>query len=115
MKRPSDGTQGIDLGFLDAATVTLPEHTRLDLFLVGCGGTGSFASRSVAQIARVLGDTGRSVRVTFVDPDTVESVNVPRQSFAECEIGLPKELRVEHSLNRVLDDAAPLDRLELGV
>lgn len=80
----------IDLSFLRAATVVLAEHSCVDLWLVGCGGTGSCVSRAVAQIARVLEEGGRKVRLTFVDPDTVEPKNVPRQMFAEAEIGLNK-------------------------
>jgi tRNA A37 threonylcarbamoyladenosine dehydratase len=46
--------------------------------------------RSVAQVARALMELGREMRVTFVDPETVEAKNVPRQNFCDAEIGLPK-------------------------
>lgn len=87
MKEPAPA---IDLSFLRAATLALAEHDRVDLWLVGCGGTGSSVSRAVAQVARVLEEEGRRVGITFVDPDLVEPKNVPRQMFAEAEIGMYK-------------------------
>ncbi|MBM3129475.1 MAG: thiamine biosynthesis protein ThiF [Chloroflexi bacterium] len=42
---------------------------------------------SIARLARVLAETGKQVAVTFVDPDVVEEVNVPRQNFCAAEVG----------------------------
>lgn len=74
----------------NARTVAFAPTALIDMVLVGCGGTGSYLARSLVQIALVLGERGQDVRLTFVDPDTVESRNVPRQSFAPAEIGQPK-------------------------
>lgn len=74
----------------DARTVVFPPTAQVDMILVGCGGTGSNLARSLVQIALVLRERGQDVGLTFVDPDTVEKGNVPRQMFAPAEIGQPK-------------------------
>lgn len=54
------------------------------IFLVGCGGTGSYAALHLAQLAHVA---GMEIRLIFIDPDRVEARNVARQNFAPCEVG----------------------------
>lgn len=83
-------TQTLDISHLEARTVALARPDPLNLTLVGVGGTGSYLADAVARIAVVLRRQGRTVRVTFVDPDTVEEANVPRQRFSFAEIGAPK-------------------------
>jgi PRTRC genetic system ThiF family protein len=80
----------IDLSFAKAATLLPPAYDRLRLFLVGCGGTGSWLAPSVARIARVLQDKNRPVEVFFIDHDTVEQKNIPRQNFCQAELGANK-------------------------
>lgn len=80
----------LDLEFAHASPVIVAAHSVLRLVLVGCGGTGSHMAHTVAQLARVLSDSGRSVEVLFVDPDHVEQKNVPRQNFCPAELGLNK-------------------------
>lgn len=74
----------------EARTVLVRQSDAIEIVLVGCGGTGSNLARSLAQIALVCRERGQDVRLTFVDPDTVERGNVPRQMFAPAEIGMPK-------------------------
>lgn len=59
------------------------------IFLVGCGGTGSFAALHLARLAYSVGDRFR-LRLVFVDPDYVEAKNLGRQNFCEAELGKAK-------------------------
>lgn len=84
---PASQPPGLDLSYLQAAPVLLRRTRRLRFVLAGCGGSGSWLAPSIARLARVLREAGRDVTVTFIDPDTVEAANVPRQNFCEAEIG----------------------------
>lgn len=62
--------------------------TRVNVALVGCGGTGSFLALHLARLAwhiREQHDT--HLEMAFVDPDRVEKKNVGRQNFVPAEIG----------------------------
>jgi PRTRC genetic system ThiF family protein len=81
----------LNLDTLDAATLRLIERDSLNLALVGCGGTGSWLAPTVVRVARLLTEKfNKTVRVVFVDPDTVEPRNCYRQNFAEFEVGRNK-------------------------
>jgi PRTRC genetic system ThiF family protein len=76
-----------------AVPVHLGDYQRIQLLLVGCGGTGSWLAPAVARLARVLRDERqREVSVTFMDPDVVEARNTVRQNFCAAEVGRPKAL-----------------------
>jgi hypothetical protein len=83
-------TGELDLSHLEAATVITTHHQKINLWLVGAGGTGSHLAHSVARLASVLQEMDRTVRVFIVDPDYVEEGNVPRSNFCRGEIGQPK-------------------------
>lgn len=80
-----------DLSHLNASPlkITLPDHHRaLKLYLVGCGGTGSWLAPHLVRLARFLRETRQmKVYLTFIDPDGVELKNVFRQNFGEAEVG----------------------------
>ena len=80
-----------DLSHLNAAPlkITLPEHHHaLKLYLVGCGGTGSWLAPHLVRLARFLRETRQlKVHIAFIDPDVVEMKNVFRQNFGEAEVG----------------------------
>lgn len=82
----------VNLDFAYARPVVTRNWTELEVILVGCGGTGSWLAPSLARLARVILDAGagKRVKLGFVDPDTVEAVNVPRQNFCAAEIGSNK-------------------------
>jgi len=86
-RRKMPSSPPLDLSFARAATIITPKHHEVRLILVGCGGTGSFLSGSLARLARVLIESGRKTSVAFVDPDRVEEKNLGRQNFAEAELG----------------------------
>jgi PRTRC genetic system ThiF family protein len=89
MRKRDSAAQQPDLSFVHAAPVMISVRGALQIFLVGCGGTGSWLAPSIARLARILVDSGTRTRVavTFVDPDVVEEANVPRQNFCAAEVG----------------------------
>jgi len=78
---------GIDLSFAQAAVVMPKEHTKLRIIQVGAGGTGSFAALAVARLIYELKELGKAAEFLIVDPDRVESGNIPRSNFCAAEIG----------------------------
>jgi len=83
-----------DLSHLNAAPlkIALPEqHHALKFYLVGTGGTGSWLAPHLVRLTRFLRETHQTrfaqVHLTFIDPDTVEMMNVYRQNFGETEVG----------------------------
>ncbi|MGG6262941.1 ThiF family adenylyltransferase [Leptolyngbya sp. AN03gr2] len=80
----------LNLDAVNALPVILPEYEEISLFLVGCGGTGSWLAPSVIRIARLLRELHQKVSVTFVDFDHVEPGNIPRQNFTDADLGLNK-------------------------
>jgi PRTRC genetic system ThiF family protein len=84
----------LDLSHLQAVPLklaSLGQHHTLRLYLVGCGGTGSWLAPHIVRLARFLREAkSTNVQVTFIDPDTVEAKNVFRQNFSSAEIGARK-------------------------
>jgi len=67
----------------------ISENTRWNIYLIGCGGTGSFIAHALAQLA--ASPRGEALqRVILVDPDLVEERNIGRQNFAPADVGYPK-------------------------
>lgn len=64
---------------------TLIPQGSVSLFLVGCGGTGSYLAQDIARIAYHLKGKAE-LKIIFIDPDIVEKKNVGRQNFVEAEI-----------------------------
>lgn len=77
----------IDTSFARAALVLPREHSKIKFYLVGAGGTGSFAAQSLARLCYELKEQGRAVELTIIDPDRVEAGNIPRSNFCRAEIG----------------------------
>lgn len=77
----------IDLNFSKAAVVLPKEYSKLRIILVGAGGTGSFAALAIARLVYELREQGRVVELSIIDPDRVESGNIPRSNFCAAEIG----------------------------
>lgn len=77
----------IDLSFVQAAVVMPKEHTKLRLIQVGAGGTGSFTALAIARLMYELKESGKAAELLIVDPDRVESGNIPRSNFCAAEIG----------------------------
>ena len=77
----------LDLSFANAARVLPKEFTKLKIYLIGAGGTGSFAAMNLARVAFELRRIGKQVEMTVIDSDIVESGNIPRSNFCAAEIG----------------------------
>ena len=80
----------LNYDLVNASKLILLQHSRIEFWVVGMGGTGSWLAASVVRLAFSLSNTGKEVQVTFVDNDVVEEANVLRQCFCYKEIGLPK-------------------------
>ena len=57
------------------------------LYLVGCGGTGSFLALHLARLAYQAARGLLQIRLTFIDHDRIEDTNIGRQNFCPAEIG----------------------------
>jgi PRTRC genetic system ThiF family protein len=77
----------LDLSFAKSARVLPKEFTKLKIYLIGAGGTGSFAAMNLARLLFELRRTGKGVEMTIIDPDIVENGNIPRSNFCAAEIG----------------------------
>jgi len=69
-----------------AVPFAIPDEP-LDIWLIGCGGTGSHIAQALARIAV---SSSRPLALTFYDGDTVEQKNVGRQLFAPGDVGMNK-------------------------
>lgn len=77
----------LDLSFARAARVLPKEFGKLKIYLIGAGGTGSFAAMNIARLAFEMRRVGKAVEMTVIDPDIVENGNIPRSNFCAAEIG----------------------------
>ena len=80
----------LSLPFAEAVPILLPAYEELHLVLIGCGGTGGWLAVNLPRIAYLQKQAGKKVSITFIDPDRVESKNIPRQNFIPSDLGLPK-------------------------
>lgn len=64
----------------------------LELYLVGCGGTGSAIATIIGRTIYHMKMLNLDIpeRIVFVDPDIVEEKNVGRQAFLPSQIGKAK-------------------------
>lgn len=79
----------------------IQDFDRVELSLVGCGGTGSHIASGLVALSDALAERDVILHVDFVDPDVVEQKNVGRQLFAKADIGKYKA----HVLAERLNDA----------
>lgn len=62
----------------------------IKIYVIGCGGTGSFLVPHLARIANWLALSGKTIDLTLVDFDSVEQHNLLRQNFCRAELGMNK-------------------------
>ena len=78
----------IDLSFSQAAVVMPVEYNTLRFIVVGAGGTGSFIVPALARLIYELKQQqNKSAEMVIVDPDVVETGNIPRSNFCFAEVG----------------------------
>lgn len=82
----------LDLSHLRAATILArqPERGMITIYLVGCGGTGSYMAQHLGRILAALTDRNQRARAFLIDHDHVEAKNVGRQLFCRAELGRNK-------------------------
>lgn len=78
-----------DLSILNAKPIYF-NYNSVRIYLVGCGGTGSFLVPHLCRIANFLYETGKHITITLVDFDNVEEKNLWRQNFCSAELGYNK-------------------------
>ncbi|MCP4992899.1 MAG: hypothetical protein GY934_03800, partial [Gammaproteobacteria bacterium] len=67
--------------------ILLGNPGRIAIFLIGCGGSGSFTAHILAQLSVWAKTVGLDLRLYFVDHDTIEEKNLVRQNFCRAEVG----------------------------
>ncbi|QTD94335.1 PRTRC system ThiF family protein [Burkholderia anthina] len=73
---------------------------RVNVLLIGCGGTGSQMLTGLARLNHALVELGHpGLHVTAFDADTVSAANVGRQMFSPTDIGQHKSVVLVHRLN----------------
>ncbi len=77
----------IDTSFARAAIVLPKQNERIKIYLVGAGGTGSYAAHHLARLVFELKESEKAVDLVIIDPDKVERGNIPRSNFCQAEIG----------------------------
>ena len=90
----------LDLSFLNAKLVLPVDYKSIEFWLVGAGGTGSFMAMNLARLAFELKMLGKSANVVIVDPDRVETDNIPRSNFCFAEVGMNKAETLAGRVNR---------------
>ncbi|WP_008318599.1 ThiF family adenylyltransferase [Leptolyngbya sp. PCC 6406] len=80
----------LNLDILNARPVVLPPAPQVELWLIGCGGTGSFLVQLLCRVVLMLQEQGRGAKLVLVDPDGVEAKNITRQCFCGAEVGSNK-------------------------
>lgn len=66
------------------------------IYLVGCGGTGSYLATGLAKI---IAGYQLPTQLVLIDHDTVEEANLSRQDFMPWELGQNKALALAERLN----------------
>jgi len=106
------------IGVTKRVRIEVGQPRRVWVYLVGCGGTGSFAALHLARMAYHARDRyGMEVQLTLIDPDRVELKNVGRQCFCPAEVGEAKAWTLMRRLNAAfgLDAVARVGRFETGM
>jgi PRTRC genetic system ThiF family protein len=78
-----------DLSILNAKPIYFG-FSNIQIYVVGCGGTGSFLVPHLCRVVNFLNETGRQIDLTLIDFDRVEEKNLYRQNFCLAELGYNK-------------------------
>lgn len=91
-------------------------HERVNVALIGCGGTGSVLAEHLARLSQTMAMLNhKGLRVVIADDDQVETHNLGRQRFSWKDIGRNKAVTLADRLNRTYntDFAAYPNRIDL--
>jgi PRTRC genetic system ThiF family protein len=75
---------------IQARPVIVPPVEAIEVWVVGCGGSGSFLVQLLCRVLHHLLQRGQRASIVLVDPDQVEANNLTRQCFCDAEVGLNK-------------------------
>lgn len=76
-------------------------HERINVLLIGCGGTGSAIAEHLARLNHAMMHLGhKGLKMTFADDDHVMLHNLGRQRFGPQDIGKNKAFALTARLNR---------------
>lgn len=89
----------IPVDFSPTYRALLSDVEKMDLYLVGAGGTGSALVDSLARILYHARQKGKIVSLTIIDPDTVQEKNIGRQRFCQAEVSYAKAASLALRLN----------------
>lgn len=92
-------TDTIPVDFTPPYRALLGDTQKMELYLVGAGGTGSALADSLARILYHARQKGKAVNLTIIDPDTVQAKNIGRQRFCPAEVSYTKAASLTLRLN----------------
>ena len=95
----------MDLKIEKQYRILLGDSKRVNIMLVGAGGTGSALALSLGRLAYHAGSKGMQVDMTFVDHDLVTTKNIGRQCYCPAEIGCNKAECLALRLNMAFGQA----------
>ena len=78
-----------DLSIVNAKPIYF-NYSSVRIYVVGCGGTGSFLIPHVCRLANWFNDAGKQISITLIDFDRIEEKNLYRQNFCQAELGYNK-------------------------
>lgn len=78
-----------DLSILNAKPIYF-NYPSVRIYVVGCGGTGSFLVPHLCRLANWFEAVGKRVSITLIDFDRIEEKNLYRQNFCQAELGYNK-------------------------
>jgi PRTRC genetic system ThiF family protein len=88
--QPTAESAVLDTSLSRAKPVQVGQFDASTLWLIGCGGSGSWLAPAVARVARQMKERGQTPTVYFVDPDVVDPANVYRQAYCDGKVGANK-------------------------
>ena len=89
----------IPVDFTPTYRALLGDMEKMELYLVGAGGTGSALADSLARILYHARQKGQVVSLTIIDPDTIDEANIGRQRYCQAEVGYAKPSSLVLRLN----------------
>ena len=78
-----------DLSVINAKPIYF-NYSSVRIYVVGCGGTGSFFVSHLCRLANWFNDAGKQISITLIDFDRIEEKNLYRQNFCQAELGFNK-------------------------
>lgn len=78
-----------DLSIINAKPIYF-NYPSVSIYVVGCGGTGSFLVPHLCRLANWFDAVGKRVSITLIDFDRIEEKNLYRQNFCQAELGYNK-------------------------